>query len=188
VKPALESCPAIIHKPAFLSRRRADALLDWCTSTHVSWRREHFNAFGKRIAVPRLLAWFGDEGVNYRYTGLAHPAAGWPEELLSLRQAVENAAGCVFNFLLLNRYEGGRHHMGWHKDDEQGAAPLIASLSLGAIRRFRIQSDDGLVAYDLEPGSLLLFDGRLRHMLAPTRKEVGCRVNLTFRSIGTADA
>ena len=185
MKPVPEYRADIIHEPAFLSRRRADALLDWCVSSQVSWRQEYFNAFGKRVAVPRLLAWFGDEGVNYRYTGLNHPASGWPEELLGLRQAVEEAAGSVFNFLLLNRYEGGRHHMGWHKDDEQGAAPLIASLSLGGIRRFRIQSDKGVVAYDLEPGSLLLFDGRMRHMLAPTRKEVGCRVNLTFRLIGT---
>lgn len=188
MKPDPERCSAIIHKPAFLSRRRADALLDWCSSTHVRWQQEYFNAFGKRVAVPRLLAWFGDEGVNYRYTGLSHPASGWPEELLGIRQAVEGAAGCAFNFLLLNRYEGGRHHMGWHRDDEQGAAPLIASLSLGAIRRFRIQADNGVVAYDLEPGSLLLFDGRLRHMLAPTRKEVGCRVNLTFRLIGATGA
>ena len=45
------------------------------------------------------------------------------------------------NSVLANRYRDGRDAMGWHSDDEPelGARPLIASLSLGATRRFLLR-------------------------------------------------
>ena len=64
--------------------------------------------------------------------------------------------------MLLNLYRDGRDSMGWHADDEPelGPAPTIASLSLGALRRFRLRPRPGLVAtplgLDLPNGSLLL--------------------------------
>ena len=43
-----------------------------------------------------------------------------------------------FNSVLANLYRDGRDCMGWHSDDEPelGPAPVIASVSLGATRRF----------------------------------------------------
>ena len=47
-----------------------------------------------------------------------------------------------FNSVLANLYRDGRDSMGWHSDDEPelGAEPVIASLSFGALRRFRFRS------------------------------------------------
>jgi alkylated DNA repair dioxygenase AlkB len=93
--------------------------------------------------------------------------------------------------------------MGWHSDDEPelGAQPVIASLSLGATRRFVLKAraprgagalaraaDDGeRVALDLPHGSLLLMRGdtqrNYRHALPRTAKPVGERINLTFRRV-----
>jgi alkylated DNA repair dioxygenase AlkB len=82
--------------------------------------------------------------------------------------------------------------MGWHSDDEPelGAAPVIASLSLGAPRRFVFKSRDGQprrLALDLPHGSLLVMRGltqrHYRHALPRTAKPVGPRINLTFRRI-----
>jgi alkylated DNA repair dioxygenase AlkB len=82
--------------------------------------------------------------------------------------------------------------MGWHSDDEPelGAQPVIASLSLGATRRFVLKhrSDPPRkFALELPHGSLLLMRGatqaNYRHALPRTAKPVGPRVNLTFRQI-----
>jgi alkylated DNA repair dioxygenase AlkB len=81
--------------------------------------------------------------------------------------------------------------MGWHADDEPelGPEPLIASLNLGATRRFRIRPRGGgpSVGVDLESGSLLLMSGRsqadYQHAVPKTRRPVGLRINLTFRNI-----
>ena len=75
--------------------------------------------------------------------------------------------------------------MGWHRDDETGCQGDIASLSLGAERRFRIEqgSAEERRHIDLEHGSLMIFNGRQRHCLAKTKRRVGERINLTFRLI-----
>lgn len=158
---------------------------DW-----IEWQRETFSIFGRQVDAPRTLSWFGDTGLNYRYTGIDHRAIGWPEPIQRLKAQVEQTAGQAFNFLLLNRYVDGSEHMGWHRDDEQGCRGDIASLSLGASRRFSIdqwtaQQQVQRQTLALGNGSLLVFDGRQRHCLRPTKKPCGVRINLTFRLISS---
>ncbi len=178
--------------PSFLDDNEAQQLQRWLTSNAVHWLRESFPIFGKQVTAPRRLAWFGDDGVNYRYTGIDHCAQGWPESLQPLRAKVcamaKRPAEQPFNFLLANRYSHGEEYMGWHRDDEHAADPLIASLSLGATRRFRVRSGPGRpsTVFDLANGSLLLLDGRQQHTLTKTKRLVGERINLTFRRIDAA--
>ena len=174
------------YLPKFLSAEETRQLQAWLTtSAEICWQREHFQIFGKQVTAPRQLAWFGDPGLNYRYTGIDHMAQGWPRELKALRDRVASEGCQPFNFVLLNRYRHGGEHMGWHRDDEQGSEPSIASVSLGAKRRFRIRPGPGHAskAIDLAPGSLLFIDGRQQHMLAKTKRPVAERINLTFRTI-----
>ena len=82
--------------------------------------------------------------------------------------------------------------MGWHSDDEPelGIQPIIASLSLGAPRKFvlksRAPSGDKLEV-QLTHGSLLVMRGdtqrNYKHSLPRTKKASGERINLTFRRI-----
>jgi len=96
-----------------------------------------------------------------------------------------------FNGVLLNSYRTGEDGMGWHQDNEPelGREPVIASLSLGAPRRFSIRAKTATARWDLtlEPGSLLLMHGRsqvdFQHSLPKTRLSVAQRINLTFRQI-----
>ncbi len=169
----------------FLSKSAADTLLRWATD--LNWQQETFSLYGRSVKVPRLTTWFGDHGLNYRYTGLDHNGEGWPGELKELRECVSRQAASPFNFVLLNRYDHGRHHMGWHRDDEREAAPCIASLSLGSPRRFRHRPGPGCPSegLDLTHGSLLIFDGRVQHMLCKTTQPTATRINLTFRCIAS---
>ena len=97
-----------------------------------------------------------------------------------------------FNSVLANLYRDGRDSMGWHSDDEPelGREPAIASLSFGAVRRFRFRSRETrrvAGAIDLAHGSLLVMRGATQrlyqHDLPKTSAAVGPRVNLTFRTI-----
>ena len=174
----------VFYQRDFLPSKDADYWLNWLQQeNNVAWARESFSIFGRRVTAPRRLAWFGDAGLNYRYTGTDHMAEGWPTALSALRDRVQAVAAQEFNFLLLNRYANGQQYMGWHRDDEAGCAGNIASLSLGAPRRFRYESEINGKSeqIDLEHGSLLLFDGRRRHCLAKTVRPVEERINLTFR-------
>ena len=84
--------------------------------------------------------------------------------------------------------------MGWHSDDEAslGTNPLIASLNLGAARRFDFRrKGTSRIGHSLElgHGSLLVMAGATQHhwqhQIAKTRKASGLRLNLTFRRIAT---
>jgi alkylated DNA repair dioxygenase AlkB len=170
------------YQADFLSCEEADRLFSVCRG--LAWQTEVFQMFGKPTRAPRSLSWFGDPGLNYRYTGLDHPAIGWPRHLAELRDRVAAKTGARFNFLLLNKYEHGQQYMGWHRDDEAASAPSIASLSIGCARRFRVDANDGIRDLRLAHGSLLVFDGRLRHTLPKTQTDIATRINLTFRHIG----
>lgn len=170
----------------FLSEAAGDRLLVWLLgSDRVCWTQEELHLFGRRVPVPRLVAWFGSAGVNYRYAGEDHLCSGWPPPLQRLRDRLSGHLHRDFNLVLLNRYDHGGQYMGWHKDDEPQSGSCIASVSLGAARRFRIRhpSQSHTTDLTLGHGSLLVFDGRQRHTLPRTARDVARRVNLTFRVI-----
>lgn len=167
--------------------RLMDALLG-----EVPWDVHRIRMFGREAASPRLSCWIGDADAAYRYSGtrfLPHP---WLPALLPLRERLQGELERPFNSVLANRYRDGRDAMGWHSDDEPelGARPLIASLSLGATRRFLLKhrrAPDARLAVELEPGSLLLMAGdtqrHWKHALPRTTRPVGERINLTFRHV-----
>ncbi len=182
--------------PAFFPPAESDRLLQGLVQ-NTPWRQDKIRLFGKEIDQPRLTAWYGDPGKSYTYSGLRLEPLPWTPLLLEIKGSVEKAAGGAFNSVLLNYYRNGQDSMGWHSDDEPelGAEPTIASLSLGARRRFvlRHRSDpDRKLALDLAAGSLLVMAGQTqqhyRHALPRTRRAVGERINLTFRHVSAKDA
>jgi alkylated DNA repair dioxygenase AlkB len=161
----------------------------------IPWEVHRIQLFGREVPSPRLSAWIGDPGTDYRYSGATFAPHPWPPALQALRERVAAAAGSPLNSVLANLYRDGRDYMGWHSDDERalGPHPVIASLSLGATRRFRLRRrDDARVGLtlDLPPGSLLLMRGATqrttRHALPRTARPVGERINLTFRQVDAA--
>ena len=156
------------------------------------WVQGEIVVAGQRHPIPRLEAWYGDPGRTYTYSGRRLDPLPWTPRLAGLRDRCAEAAGDPFDSVLVNRYRDGRDAVGWHADDEPelGPEPVIASLSLGATRRFRLRRKDGRhdpVTADLEHGDLLVMRGATQvlweHCLARTARPVGERVNLTFRRI-----
>lgn len=158
----------------------------------IRWQQEEVLIFGRRRLVPRLVAWHGDPGAAYRYSGTDHDPEPWTPALERVRARVRALTGADFNAVLLNLYRDGRDGMGWHADDESelGRNPVIASVSLGATRRFclRHRKRRALkLALDLPSGSLLMMGGATQHhwlhALPRTQRPTGERINLTFRRV-----
>lgn len=59
--------------------------------------------YGKMYSVPRKQATYGDEGLVYSFSGVHLAARVWTPTLEYIRDAVTNATGHTFNFVLINR-------------------------------------------------------------------------------------
>jgi alkylated DNA repair dioxygenase AlkB len=160
---------------------------------HVAWREEDIVLFGRRYRQPRLLAWYGDPGATYRYSGRQHLPLAWTDTLTALRERLQRVVGAQFNSVLANLYRDERDSMGLHADDERelGPRPVIASLSLGETRRFRLRhrhrKDLKSHSLHLPSGSLLVMRGdtqrHWKHEVPKERRACGPRINLTFRYV-----
>jgi alkylated DNA repair dioxygenase AlkB len=175
----------------FLPRTEATTLFEELHGT-LAWAPHRVRLFGREYLTPRLCAWYGDPGARYAYSGQALEPLPWPPALVHLRARVETALGHVFNSVLCNLYRDGADNMGWHSDDETslGPQPVIASLSLGATRRFALRHRDrlyGPITLALGHGDLLVMSGGTQHYwqhaVPKTRLPVGSRINLTFRAV-----
>jgi alkylated DNA repair dioxygenase AlkB len=150
--------------------------------------------------VPRDEAYYGDPGTCYIYSRREYKPLAWIPELLSLKTRVEEATPGVaysnlglprlgYNAVLCNLYRNGNDSVGLHADAEPEMGPVIASLSLGAERLFRLKGRNGTVAFAerLPRGSLLIMAGKtqknLKHEVPKEPDITEPRINLTFRHI-----
>ena len=177
--------------PHWLGPLEADALLDGLRRD-VRWETHRIRIFGREVDSPRLSCWIGDPDARYRYSGTLFEPHPWPDALAPVRERLERTLGVAFNSVLANLYRDGSDAMGWHSDAEPelGPAPVIASISLGATRRFALKHRDDptrKLAIDLPHGSLLVMSGatqrHYRHALTRTTRPTDARINLTFRRI-----
>lgn len=179
--------------PGWLPADEADALFAQLRQD-IPWECHRIRMFGREVDSPRLSSWIGDPEAVYTYSRTRFVPHPWPASLLPLRERLSGALGVAFNSVLANLYRDGRDRMGWHSDDEAelGPRPVIASVSLGATRRFSLKPRAGGASrhLDLPHGSLLVMAGDTqsawRHALAGTARPVGARINLTFRCVLTS--
>ena len=71
---------------------------------NVTWQQEEIKLYGKRIPLPRLTAWFGDEGKTYMYSGITVEPEPWTPTLLEIKNRIEEVSNVTFNSVLLNYY------------------------------------------------------------------------------------
>ena len=194
--PALTRLPIedglLLHHDHWLPPESASAAFT-VLRAETPWRAEQIRIAGRLIPVPRRTAWYGDPGATYVYSGIRNEPLPWTPLLSELRDAVIAAAGAPLNSVLINHYRDGRDSMGWHADDEPelGRDPVIASLSLGAPRRFVLRhatTKGRSMAFMLGDGALLVMACATQHHYrhaVPKTAEAGERINLTFRQVIT---
>ena len=183
--------------PEFLAPADADLCFDYLQAA-IDWQQPLLTIAGKQHQTPRLTAFYGEPGLSYSYSGTRHETVPWPAPLRALAANIGARCGESFNSVLLNCYRDGRDSMGYHSDDEPelGVNPRIASLSLGATRRFlitpkkRYRAEFGIDrarSLPLSHGSLLLMSGCTQHCWQHSVPRqagiIAARLNLTFRRI-----
>ena len=186
----------IYYDKNFLSAEEATIFFNVLESK-CAWQR-HKSSFNR--SVPRDEAYYGDPGTTYSYSRREYKPLSWIPELLSLRTRVEEATPASaysnlgsprwgYNAVLCNFYRNGTDSVGLHADAEPEMGRVIAAVSLGAERLFRLKDKNGVVAFAkrLPHGSLFIMAGNTqKNFKHEVPKEPGIvlpRINLTFRHI-----
>ncbi len=182
----------VIIFPKFFDRRESDRFFDKL-HRNLIWRQDQIRVFGKEIRIPRLNAWYGDEGKTYTYSGNCMSPLPWTPALILIKEKIEQEIGLNFNSVLANQYRDGKDSVSWHSDDEPelGINPVIASVSFGETRRFQLRHKSNKelekIEIALTHGSLLIMKGTTqhywKHQIPKTAKNIGARINLTFRMV-----
>jgi len=191
MKPLLLPDAAIYYQKHFIDEDECSSLFNTLRN-EVTWLQDRIKIFGKEYNQPRLTALYAENNNTYSYSGITMKPRLFTEELLILRNKLKAHTGIHFTSCLLNLYRNGQDSNGWHADNEKelGKNPSIASISLGADRFFKLKHNtlrEEKHKLLLKNGSLLFMEGPTQHYwkheIPKTKKEVGERINLTFRVI-----
>lgn len=157
---------------------------------HSRFKQNVIHIWGKDHMVPRLESWHGS--LSYTYSGMEMTPQPWYPTLWQIKLRVEELTGEQFNSCLINYYRNGEDYINFHADDERelGMTPTIASVSLGASRKFVLRrKDDHREKKEilLHDGDVLVMKGELQshweHGLPKMLRVKEPRINITFRFI-----
>lgn len=172
----------------FFSKQESDYYYEVLLN-NTEWREYEMPMYDKIVTAPRMISWFQDRSDDIP----SRDAPELTEDLKKIRSRVEAEVGLKFNAVLLNLYRNGKDGVSWHSDkiNRSGVNPVIASVTFGETRMFRLRhkfrKDLPLVEIPLHHGSFLLMAGTTNsfweHQVPKTAKEVLPRINLTFRRI-----
>jgi alkylated DNA repair dioxygenase AlkB len=169
--------------PGWLSG--ADDLYD-DLAARVPWREERRRMYDDVVAVPRLLAHYGED------EELPHPLLTEARAELSAHYGPE--LGEPFVTAGLCHYRDGRDSVAWHGDRiGRGDAhdTMVAIVSLGEPRALLLRPRGGgpaAVRRPLGHGDLIVMGGSCQrtwdHAIPKTRADVGGRISVQFRPRG----
>ncbi|MBT8286743.1 MAG: alpha-ketoglutarate-dependent dioxygenase AlkB [Flavobacteriaceae bacterium] len=181
----------ISYYPSFFSTAEANRLFRSLLK-NTDWIQDDITLFGKTYKQPRLTAFHARNLKSYSYSNITMIPRPFTSDLEFISDCLKRVCEIDFSSCLLNLYRNGQDSNGWHADNEKelGKNPVIASVSLGAERQFNLKHrhiKELRHKIILEHGSLLLMKGSTQHywlhQIPKTKKEVGQRINLTFRVI-----
>ncbi len=158
----------------------------------IKWLNHKIKVYGRYVKEPREVAFYGNRGVQYSYSGQRLNACEWLPIFRELKDSLDLKLGTYYNSVLVNRYRDGHDYMGWHSDNEKelGKNPIISSVSFGSPRDFilRLKKDHTQkIKIHLKNGDLLVMGDLIQdlweHSLPKRLKVTEARLNLTFRTI-----
>lgn len=180
----------IEYHPSLFNSEKANELFE-LLKNEIPWQHDEITVYGKKHLQPRLTSLFGNDGKPYGYSNIIMQPNRWNPLLMFIKNEVEVICNENFTTVLLNYYRDGKDSNGWHADNEKelGRNPIIASVSFGAERVFQLKHNvtNQRQNINLENGSLLVMKGATqhfwKHQIPKSSKEIGARINLTFRII-----
>jgi len=142
------------------------------------WQQRTRHLYDKTVEEPRLVAGWGGPSL-----------AELPPRLDELRVLLGDTYGVTFDSVLVNLYRDGRDSVAWHGDTVRKVLtdPLVATISLGARRRFLLRRrGGGPTVLRLEPGcgDLVMMGGACQHdweHTVPKVARAGARMSVTMR-------
>jgi alkylated DNA repair dioxygenase AlkB len=192
VNKMLENKSKIIYIPNFISSSESKKLYDDLIN-NPNWMQGTYQMFGKPVKTPRLLWAMRNETFDvpssYNVTGNSI----YSELVNKLKEKVEKRTKHIMNYAQLNYYRDGQDYIGWHSDSEVEKGDLIASISLGAERKFSLRHKDYKTSKDIPKynfklgnGSLLIMDYNTankywKHCLPKMKNVSEGRINISFR-------
>ena len=180
----------IEYHPSLFNSEKSNELFE-LLKNEIPWQHDEITVYGKKHLQPRLTSLFGNDGKPYGYSNIIMQPNRWNPLLMFIKNEVEAVCNENFTTVLLNYYRDGKDSNGWHADNEKelGRNPIIASVSFGAERVFQLKHNvtNQRQNINLENGSLLVMKGTTqhfwKHQIPKSSKEIGARINLTFRII-----
>jgi len=182
----------VIYVSNFLTKKESQELYNELKNS-IPWTQGVYMMFGKPIKTPRMLYAVKDKDVDITGSYTVTNSVEWTPLAKKLKEKVEKQTGKTFTYAQLNWYRDGNDYIGYHTDSEIKDGDIIASISLGAKRKFVFRHKDYKTRkniktkheFMLEDGSLIVMDEnagkkKWKHTL-PKMKDVGSRINITFR-------
>jgi alkylated DNA repair dioxygenase AlkB len=178
----------LVHEPHWINEEEAHKFFE-VLYKELSWVERSIIAKGKVVQQPRLMTWAGE--LPYLYSGQVLDPQPTHPLLKELETRVSDFCELSFNHVVANLYRDGHDRVGFHADDEPelGYEPLIASISLGASRRFTLRHKykSRKKSFNLKSGSLLVMGGACQHRWyhgVPANPAIqAARINLTYRHL-----
>jgi alkylated DNA repair dioxygenase AlkB len=157
--------------------RGADAAFEELAGA-ANWQQRTVTMWENEVLEPRLTAGWAVDGSDA------------PPLLRMLCDTLSERYAATFDQVWVNLYRDGRDSVAWHGDRNRKVMtrPLVATVSLGARRRFLLRRrGTAAAAQVLEPGcgDLVVMGGACQaeweHMVPKTAKPVGARMSVTIR-------
>ena len=158
----------------------------------VPWTHGVYKMFGKSIKTPRVLYAMKDKDADITKAYSVTGSMEWLPAVEKLKNKIEKETGHSITYAQLNYYRSGDDYIGFHTDGEVDKGDIIASISLGATRKFVLRHKEYKTLKNVKKLELMLEDGSLlimndnaakyqyKHSL-PKMKNIGERINITFR-------
>lgn len=158
---------------------------------NINWCNELLSVTNEKVKIKRHMAYLYDEEKYYHYANLYFKGSVWDEKTKELLYKVNNYCEHEFNSVLLNMYKDGKDTIQWHSDKEKelGDFAVIASINLGASRKFwYLNKETGEKDFvTCKNGDLLImnagFQENFLHAILPEKEIKDSRISLTFRKV-----
>lgn len=187
--PALDVSYAGVHRIVLDERSWVDYCPGWLAGSDVvfaelaeqaRWQQRTVHIYDRKLPEPRLTAgWSTDAG-----------DAEVPDILVQMAEALSRRYAVGFDRIWVNLYRDGADSVAWHGDRNRLVMtnPLVATVSLGARRRFLLRPrGTSRALHRLEPGhgDLVVMGGACQaeweHTVPKTAQRVGARMSVTIR-------